>query len=54
MACEQGEDPYLWAPKTKALLQSLFITEGNRILVVGLQGSGKTSLKQALLVKLLN
>jgi GTPase SAR1 family protein len=48
LTTEQKEEEYLWTPETAALFNRLSTTSGNMIAVIGLQGSGKTALKQAL------
>jgi hypothetical protein len=56
LTTEQKEDSknYFWIPEAKALLRRLESTMGNMIAVIGLQGSGKTALKQALELELAN
>jgi hypothetical protein len=56
LTTEQKEDSknYFWIPEAKALLRRLESTTGNMIAVIGLQGSGKTALKQALELELAN
>jgi len=48
LSTEQGEENYIWTFDTMQLLNRLRITRGNLIAVIGLQGSGKTALRQAL------
>jgi hypothetical protein len=52
LSTEQGEENFVWTSETLQLAQRLITTKGNLIAVVGLQGSGKTALRQALWVKL--
>jgi energy-coupling factor transporter ATP-binding protein EcfA2 len=52
LAAEQGEDEYEFTPETKALLERLNSQRGQLIAVIGLQGSGKTALRQALQLEL--
>jgi hypothetical protein len=56
LTTEQKEDSskYFWIPEAKALLRRLECSTGNMIAVIGLQGSGKTALKQALELELVN
>lgn len=54
LTTEQLEEyPYFWTPETRALLRRLRHTRGNLIAVIGLQGVGKTALKQALYYELI-
>jgi len=52
LSTEQGEENFVWTNETLQLANRLITTKGNLIAVVGLQGSGKTALRQALWVKL--
>jgi hypothetical protein len=52
LSTEQGEENFVWTNETAQLANRLLTTKGNLIAVVGLQGSGKTALRQALWVKL--
>jgi hypothetical protein len=56
LTTEQKEDSanYFWTPDGKALLRRLECSKGNMIAVLGLQGSGKTALRQALELQLAN
>ncbi|RLG16389.1 hypothetical protein DRN63_04235 [Nanoarchaeota archaeon] len=45
---EANPDYYLWTDEDKKLLFKLMNTRGNLIAVIGLQGSGKTALREAL------
>lgn len=54
LTTEQHEEKYVWTPETEALANRLKFTNGNLIAVIGLQGSGKTALKQALETRLIN
>jgi uncharacterized Zn finger protein (UPF0148 family)/energy-coupling factor transporter ATP-binding protein EcfA2 len=56
LTTEQKEDSknYFWTPEAKALLRRLECSSGNMIAVLGLQGSGKTALRQALELQLAN
>ena len=50
LTAEQEAAPgyYLWTDEDRKLLFRLMNTRGNLIAVIGLQGSGKTALKEAL------
>ena len=52
LSTEQGEEEYFWTEETLALLNRLKTSKGNMIAVIGLQGVGKTALRQALFRKL--
>jgi len=53
LTTEQKQEPkYFWTQETRSLLYRLLNTYGNNIAVIGLQGSGKTALKQAIQWKL--
>jgi len=52
LSTEQGEENYIWTFDTLQLVNRLRITKGNLIAVIGLQGSGKTALRQALWLEL--
>jgi len=52
LSTEQGEEKYGWTSETQQLAKRLQNTTGNLIAIIGLQGSGKTALKQALYVQL--
>ena len=54
LTTEQGEENYGWTLETQQLAKRLESTTGNLIAVIGLQGTGKTALKQALWGQLLN
>ena len=54
LTTEQGEEEFFWTPETKALVFRLKHTKGNMIAVIGLQGSGKTALRQAIQKQLFN
>jgi hypothetical protein len=54
LTAEQGEEDSLWTEETSALLNRLKNSKGNMIAVIGLQGTGKTALRQALYNKLYN
>jgi len=54
LTAEQSEEQYFWTEETNALLHRLQVSKGNMIAVLGLQGSGKTALRQALYLKLLD
>jgi energy-coupling factor transporter ATP-binding protein EcfA2 len=56
LTTEQKEESanYFWTPEAKALLRRLECSSGNMIAVLGLQGSGKTALRQALELQLAN
>jgi len=48
LSTEQGEEDYVWTWDAVQLANRLLLTKGNLIAVIGLQGSGKTALRQAL------
>lgn len=48
LSTEQGEEDYVWTWDAVQLANRLITTKGNLIAVIGLQGSGKTALRQAL------
>jgi hypothetical protein len=52
LTTEQGEEKYGWTRETQQLAKRLETTTGNLIAIIGLQGTGKTALKQALYVQL--
>ena len=54
LATEQQEEPYVWNFETQQLLSRLSTVKGCFIAIIGLQGVGKTALKQALETNLLN
>jgi hypothetical protein len=54
LSTEQGEESYVWTNETLQLANRLLMTKGNLIAVVGLQGSGKSALRQSLWIKLEN
>jgi len=53
LSTEQGEEDYVWTWDAVQLANRLITTRGNLVAVIGLQGSGKTALRQALWARLL-